>query len=138
MKYTSLDQNEENVWRALQCAEKIGHANAPIFVASDSGEMAAIATQLAIKRNFTRTVVARNDFDIYPSLHIDMGADFFNPRSDDWKNHNASEYYTVFSDLLLLGDSSCVVAGTGNYGRWGSQLSKNVSCFGNYATGDGC
>jgi hypothetical protein len=138
MKYTSVDRDEDTVWRALLCAAKIGHPEAPIFVASDSGEMAAWAARIAAERGLNRTVVARNDYHLHPSLHMDMGSDFFNPRSDDWRNHNASEYYTVFSDLLLLGDASCVVAGTGSYGKWGSQLSRNVSCFGNYMTGEGC
>jgi hypothetical protein len=135
MKYTSISSNAEQVWSALTCAERVGDPSSPIFVASDSGEMALLATRLAVERNLTRRVVARVE---YPSLHIDMGADYLNPRSEDWKSHNASEYYTVFSDLLLLGDSTCVVGGTGSYGKWGSQLSRNASCFANYVTREGC
>jgi hypothetical protein len=156
-KYTRIEEDPHAVAKALRCAASLGRttdatrhpsSHRPIFVASDSATMAHMAVRLAKQQqqeqeeqqqyNWSRPVVARTDYHQHPPLHIDTGADFLNAKSDDWKRHNVSEYHSVFADLFLLSDAQCVAAGIGNYGKWGSLLSKNVSCFANYETGEGC
>jgi hypothetical protein len=67
-------------------------------------------------------------------LHLDRGADYLlshpiHKSAVAAANHNATAYLSVFVDLYLLANSRCVTFDRGGFGRLGSLLSTNASCF---------
>jgi hypothetical protein len=120
-----LTKDTKGIENALNCASTL-RPGYPIYVASDSTQVIRMAMEYGQSKG--ATVVARTDE--HEPLHLDRGAAFLNHRNrrGAWQDHSASQYYDVFIDLYLLGDSECLTHGYGGYGRLGSLLSYNQTC----------
>jgi hypothetical protein len=129
VKDTSSD--ESMVRNAVNCGTTLQPDHRfPIYVASDSPAVVAGAVEYGKSVSLSspqvrRRVVGR--INGTTPLHIDRGADF-RTRSTDWTGRPPSDFYDVFVDLYLLGQSSCVAHNIGGYGKWGNRLSFNHSC----------
>jgi hypothetical protein len=77
-----------------------------VSFASDS----ALAVETALEYG-NGTVVSATKSDDKPPLHLDR-ANSTDPR----------DYYNIFVDLLLLGNSRCATFNIGGFGRWGALI----------------
>ena len=89
---------------AVDCAAKLLPGK-PIFFASDSRNVSGFAIEYGKGR-----VVA--DINGSDPLHLDRGTNFLAVR-DGVSNRSASDYYSVFVELYLLGNARCVTHGIG-------------------------
>ena len=121
--YAVADRNDnfiQNLTRnALQCARQLvphvqqqqksslssSPINTPIFFASDS----SLAVQTALEYG-NGTVVSTSNTK--PMLHLDRA-----------NSTNPEDYYNIFVDLLLLGNSRCATFNIGGFGKWGALIS---------------
>ena len=103
------DQSNEpyEARNAVDCAAQLLPAK-PIFFASDSRKVTGFAIEYGTVR-VGRIVANINDSN---PLHLDRGTNFFAPM-DLISNRNASDFYSVFVDLFLLGNARCVTHGIG-------------------------
>jgi hypothetical protein len=148
MTGSELQRTVEN---AVNCAAQLtadshnnqNAATAPtrILVASDN----LAASQLAVAYGRGRVVSQStttddennniNNAQSQTPLHLDREADFLqhHEQKDVLLSHQtalpASAYYNVFVDLYLLANSKCVTYDRGGFGKMGSLLSTNASCF---------
>lgn len=129
-------------------SNSISNSNTPtrILVASDS----LVASQLAVVYGQGRVVSQSTTTDVNSNnnvntniittqsqtpLHLDREADFLQHHEQRGVllQHQtalpASAYYNVFVDLYLLANSRCVTYDRGGFGKLGSLLSTNASCF---------
>jgi hypothetical protein len=121
--YRSDKSNDQAMLsNSINCASML-KPGWPIYFASDSTNATKNAVQYA--RNKNATIVFR-ETDSEP-LHLDRGGEFLE-RSNGWRNNTVSDFYSVFVDLYLLGNSGCSTFGVGGFGKWGSRLSYNSSC----------
>jgi hypothetical protein len=100
---------------AVNCAS-ILQPGSPVYFASDS-IIAVQAVQEYASTENRSIVTLPNDHDPIP---IEM--------APGWESRPASDLYTIFVDLLLLGSGRCVAYGSGGYGRYASLLSHDSSC----------
>lgn len=77
-----------------------------IFFASDS----SVAARTALEYG-NGTVVSATSPDAKPPLHLDRA-----------NSTDPSDYYNIFVDLLLLGNSRCATFNIGGFGRWGALI----------------
>jgi hypothetical protein len=119
---------------------------ARILVASDSlaaSQLAVVYGRGRVVSQSTRTTSENNKDNNISSttteyqtpLHLDREADFLQHHEQRGVllHHQtalpASAYYNVFVDLYLLANSRCVTYDRGGFGKLGSLLSANASCF---------
>jgi hypothetical protein len=109
---------------SINCASAL-LPHTPIYFASDSkdavGHVQEYAKQLQLslqkptnKRSSTRSIVT---MDHPERVHLNFA-----------KKKDASGFYSVFVDLLLMGNGQCVSVGAGGFGWFASLLSFNASC----------
>jgi len=114
---------------AHRLAQRIVHANSdssvknnndkiPIFFASDS----ALAIETALQWGNGTVVTAAKPGGKQP-LHLDRA-----------NSTTASDYYDIFVDLYLLGNSRCATFNVGGFGRWGALMGHAFSNRTNYTT----
>jgi hypothetical protein len=115
----------EAVQNAVRCAASL-HPGAPVYLASDSNDVARFGLEYGRRSLQGREIVAviRDQ----PPLHIDRGSNFLSLKGMDWNRHPPSAYYDTFVDLYLLSNGICITTGIGNYGNWATMISRNASC----------
>lgn len=126
-----------NVENQVKCAYR-QNPNVPVYFASDSQK----ATRHAVDYGKTssrleRTVKVVGRESASEPLHLDRGTDYLS-NNYSWKNTNASQYYDVFADLLLLMRAKCVVYGHGGYGQWASLFTTGECTSYRQARGQPC
>jgi hypothetical protein len=106
-KSVSLRAIKAEVANAINCASVL-YPGAPIYFSSES--------QVAIEEVKTYAKKLNHQIVTFPHeddpLHLD--------KTMDWMSRNASDFYSVFVDMLVLGDSRCITFNEGGYGRFAS------------------
>jgi hypothetical protein len=106
-----------------------------IFVASDSLAASQLAVAYGQGRVVSQSTTTDDNKQYQTPLHLDREADFLQHHEQHGVllQHQtalpASAYYNVFVDLYLLANSRCVTYDRGGFGKLGSLLSTNASCF---------
>lgn len=98
----------------IDCASNL--TRSPFFYfASDS----IVASRAAVEYGKEKGVVVVGHEDTEP-IHLDD--------RDNWQARKPSVYFGSFLDLYLMSMGHCVAHGIGNYGKFASMMSNNVSC----------
>jgi hypothetical protein len=106
------DQLASHAINSVQCASQLRPAG-PVYFASDS--RLAVETVQKYANDTGRNVVA---LDGTEALHLDKA-----------DGHNASEIYSIFVDVFIMGSGRCVSFGQGGLGRFVKLLGYNATCF---------
>ena len=108
-----------SVIHAVDCASSLA-PNLPVYVAGDTIRALEAAQEYGRHRTSSYPVVSLLDIDILPREdppHLNFAA-----------RENPSDFFPIFSDLIIMSQSRCVAFGAGGFGRFGSLASFNSSC----------
>jgi hypothetical protein len=114
---------------AARCASGLGKGM--VFVATDSDLMTSAVVEYGNQHG--GSFVARPPSDA-PLLHMDTGTNFLSREHRNTQDFAPSAFYSIFVDLYLIAQSTCVAYTVGHFGSWGSLLSRNRSCALHYET----
>jgi hypothetical protein len=102
---------------AVQCAYFLDPSISTIFFASDHDE----ATRYMISNHIS----LGNGKSLKP-VGIDRKEEPLHMGNlEDSHRHEATEYFSIFEDLLIMGGSKCVSHGVGSFGSFGAALAGN-------------
>ena len=108
-----------SVIHAVDCASSLA-PTLPVYVAGDTIRALEAAQEYGRHRTSSYPVVSLLDIDILPREdppHLNFAA-----------RENPSDFFPIFSDLIIMSQSRCVAFGAGGFGRFGSLASFNSSC----------
>ena len=106
------DQTKEVTINAINCASEL-RPGGPVYFAADQKYATDAAREYAAAQNLPVVMV---EHEVEP-LHLDKG-----------ESKSASDYYSVFVDLFLLGESRCLAFNNGGFGQYGLLLGYNSTC----------
>lgn len=107
----ALDQLASHAINSVQCASQL-RPGGPVYFASDS--RLAVETIHKYANDTGRSVVALDEPE---ALHLDKA-----------DGHTAAELYSVFVDMLIMGNGRCVSHGQGGFGRFAKLIGHNATC----------
>ena len=101
---------------AVNCASHLMPGK-PVYFASDS--IVSIQGVEQYAKEFDRPIVSLPADTTAEAMHIDYTFNITDPRP----------YYSIFVDLMIMGNSRCVSLSEGGYGTFALLLGYNTSCY---------
>lgn len=108
---------------AVNCASQM-RPGGPVYFASDSKEAVTFIQQYAQQMSLPVHCLSHAT----PPLHLD--------KDPNWRNRTPSEFYSVFVDLYLIGQSRCLTYSIGGFGHFGLLMGFNASCGSRHFLGE--
>jgi hypothetical protein len=109
------DTIRQSAINMANCASSL-QPGLPIYFASDSQVSIDVVRKYGEDKNHSIITFDQTE----EMLHLD--------KTEDWESRNASEFYSSFVDLLVMGNSLCLAYGDGGYGQFAALLNYNSSC----------
>lgn len=114
---------------AINCASQFRSSPGTIFFASDSVQASGAAKEYGEQLNKNHSHRHRREVIVIDRWGR-KGGEGANPlHLDKASSRDPRDYYDVFLDLYHLSNAECISHGQGGFGRLGSLLSHNASCF---------